>query len=53
MALNISRFAEHALTLPCIGSSPSPRSLTEVAEMWVNEERFVREIIRKAGVEGN
>ena len=34
-----------------IGSSPAPRTLAESAELFVSEEKLVREIIRKAGLE--
>lgn len=34
-----------------IGSSPAPRTLSESADLFVAEERFVREIIRKAGIQ--
>jgi len=34
-----------------IGSSPAPRTLAEVADLFVSEERHVRAIIRKAGIQ--
>ncbi len=34
-----------------IGSAPAPRSLAEVAELFVSEEKLVRDIIRKSGIQ--
>ena len=45
------RSAEYVRFTDRIGSSPAPRSLAEVAELFVSEEKLVRDIIRKAGIQ--